>query len=233
MVTYLIIGVTVVVSYICFGNRALFHRLAFIPYRTFHQGEWYRLVTHGFVHADMTHLLVNMFTFWSFGTYMEQAFQYLGLGTAGYLGLYFGGMIVASGYDLFTRRKDPYYLSIGASGAVSAVLFTSILLDPWGKILFFAVLPISGILFGMLYLAYCQYMAKHAQDAINHNAHFYGALYGLVYPILLEPSGVFGSFLKRIIQSHINKKKKKMKKQVSFFGRFWLIFKEDYTESYK
>ena len=123
MVTYLIIGVTVVVSYICFGNRALFHRLAFIPYRTFHQGEWYRLVTHGFVHADMTHLLVNMFTFWSFGTYMEQAFQYLGLGTAGYLGLYFGGMIVASGYDLFTRRKDPYYLSIGASGAVSAVLF--------------------------------------------------------------------------------------------------------------
>ena len=188
MITYLILGITVVVSFICFGNQTLAMKLALSPYQVIHRQEWYRVVTHGFVHADMTHLLVNMFTFWSFGTYMEQAFQYLGLGTAGYLGLYFGGMIVASGYDLFTRRKDPYYLSIGASGAVSAVLFTSILLDPWGKILFFAVLPISGILFGVLYLAYCQYMAKHAQDAINHNAHFYGALYGLVYPILLEPS---------------------------------------------
>lgn len=188
MVTYQIIGVTVVVSLLCFGNRALFHRLAFIPYRTFHNNEWHRLVTHGFVHADMTHLLMNMFTFWSFGTYVESAFRRLGLGAGGYLGLYFGGMIVASSYDLFMRRNDPYFLSIGASGAVSAVLFSSILLDPWGKILFFAVLPMPGILFGVLYLAYCQYMAKQARDSVNHVAHFHGALYGLVYPVLQEPS---------------------------------------------
>lgn len=68
MITYVIIGVTVVVSYICFGNHELFRKLAFIPYCTVHNREWYRLITHGFVHADMTHLLVNMFTFWSFGT---------------------------------------------------------------------------------------------------------------------------------------------------------------------
>ena len=123
MITYVIIGVTVVVSYICFGNHELFRKLAFIPYCTVHNREWYRLITHGFVHADMTHLLVNMFTFWSFGTYMESAFGYLGLGTGGYLGLYFGGMVAASLYDLIRRRNDPYYVSIGASGAVSAVHF--------------------------------------------------------------------------------------------------------------
>lgn len=188
MITYVIIGITVVVSYICFGNESLFRKLAFVPYRTIRNHEWYRLVTHGFVHADMTHLFVNMFTLWSFGTYMESTFQYMGFSKLSYLGLYFGGMIAASLYDLVKRRNDPYYMSIGASGAVSAILFTSILLDPWGKILLFAIVPIPGIVFGVLYLAYCQYMAKQAGGNINHNAHFYGALYGLLYPILLEPS---------------------------------------------
>lgn len=188
MITYIIIGVTVLVSYLCFNNADLFRKLAFIPYRTVKDKEWYRLITHGFVHADMTHLLVNMFTFWSFGTYMETLFSNIGLGAGGYLGLYFGGMIVASLYDLIKRRNDPYYVSIGASGAVSAILFASILLNPWGKILFFAVLPIPGIIFGFIYLAYCQYMNKRGGDNINHNAHFYGAVYGFVYPVILEPS---------------------------------------------
>lgn len=194
MLTYILIGVTAVVSYLCFGNENLFRKLAFIPYCTIHNKEWYRLVTHGFVHADMTHLLVNMFTFWSFGTYMESLFQYVGFGKAAYLVLYFGGMIVASLYDLIKRRNDPYYVSIGASGAVSAVLFASIFFNPWGKILFFAVLPIPGIIFGVIYLAYCQYMAKQAGDNVNHNAHFYGAVFGFLFPILLRPS-LFQQFL--------------------------------------
>ena len=188
MLTYLITGITVVVSFICFNNRLLFDKLSLKPYRIVHAKEWYRIISHGFVHADWVHLFVNMFTFWSFGTYMESAFGYLGLGTGGYLGLYFGGMVAASLYDLIRRRNDPYYVSIGASGAVSAVLFTSIFLDPWGKILFFAVLPVPGIVFGVIYLAYCQYMAKQTGDNINHNAHFYGAIYGLIFPMLLEPS---------------------------------------------
>ena len=85
MITYVIIGVTVVVSYICFGNHELFRKLAFIPYCTVHNREWYRLITHGFVHADMTHLLVNMFTFWSFGKYIEETFRYLGFGEGAFL----------------------------------------------------------------------------------------------------------------------------------------------------
>jgi len=119
---------------------------------------------------------------------MEATFKYVGFGTGGYLALYFGGMIIASVYDLIKRRDNPHYISIGASGAVSAVLFTSIFFNPWGKILFFAILPIPGIIFGFIYLAYCQYMAKQGGDNINHNAHFYGAVYGFVFPLLLEPS---------------------------------------------
>lgn len=126
MITYLILGITVVVSFICFGNQTLAMKLALSPYQVIHRQEWYRVVTHGFVHADMTHLLVNMFTFWSFGTYMEQYYQYVGLGKWGFLLLYFGGMIFASSFDLAKQKDNPYYLSIGASGAVSAVLFSSI-----------------------------------------------------------------------------------------------------------
>lgn len=188
MITYILIGVTAVVSYMCFSNRNLFEKLALIPYLVIRNNQWYRLVSHGFVHADTMHLLVNMFTFWSFGTYIEGAFGYLGFSTWAFIGLYFGGMIFASVYDIVKKGNNPYYVSIGASGAVSAVLFTSILLNPWGKILFFAVIPVPGILFGVLYLAYCQYMAKRGGDNVNHNAHFYGAVFGFVYPVLLEPS---------------------------------------------
>lgn len=187
IVTYIIIGLTLLISFACFSNRERFMKLAFIPYRMIRDKEWCRIVTHGFVHADSTHLLVNMFTFWSFGLYIERSFNYLGFGRMGYVGLYVGGMIAASLYDLVKQRENPYYVSIGASGAVSAVLFSSILFDPWGKILLFAVIPIPGILFGVLYLVYCQYMAKRGGDNINHNAHFYGAVYGLFYPVLLEP----------------------------------------------
>jgi membrane associated rhomboid family serine protease len=145
----------------------------------------------------MTHLLVNMFTFWSFGTLMEYTFGAIGFGMWGYLGLYFGGMVFSSLYDLFNYRNDMYYHSIGASGAVSAILFSSILFNPWRMVYFFAVIPIPGILFGVIYLLYCQYMAKQSTDNINHHAHFYGALYGLLYPVLLQPS-LFKSFVRQL-----------------------------------
>lgn len=146
MITYIIIGITALVSWLCFNNVELFRKLALIPYRTVKNNEWYRLITHGFVHADMTHLLVNMFTFWSFGAYIEKVFGYLGFGAWGFLGLYFGGMIFASLYDLIKHHNDPYYVSIGASGAVSAVLFSYILFDPWSKILLFAIIPVPRII---------------------------------------------------------------------------------------
>lgn len=187
MLTYIIIAATVALSIACFNNSLLFDKLSLKPYRVIHAREWYRVLSHGFVHADWMHLFVNMFTFWSFGQYIENAFQYLGYGQWAFLLLYFGGMIAASVSDLIRFRNASWYTSIGASGAVSAVLFAAIFLNPWDKILLFAVIPIPGILFGVIYLAYCQYMAKQGGDNINHNAHFYGAVFGFIFPILLEP----------------------------------------------
>ncbi len=96
-------------------------------------------------------------------------------------------MVIASAGDVIRYRNVSWYTSIGASGAVSAVLFSAIFLNPWDKILLFAVVPVPGILFGVFYLAYCQYMARRGEDNINHNAHFYGAVYGFIFPILLDP----------------------------------------------
>ena len=185
--TLLILLVTTAVSIACFNNREWFYRLACIPYNMARRNEWWRLVTHGFVHADWMHLIVNMFTFYSFGRYIEQYFAVLHFGRGAFLLLYFGGMVAASVYDVWKYRDNAYYTSIGASGAVSAVLFASIFLDPWNKIYLFAAVPIPGILFGAVYLFYCQYMAKRGGDNINHNAHFWGAVYGFVFPVLLEP----------------------------------------------
>ena len=188
MLIYFIIGITVVVSLLCFNRRDLVNRLSFNAYAVVRRNEWYRIITHGFVHADMTHLFVNMFTCWSFGSYMEALFSSIGFGSWAFLGLYFGGMIVASIYDLVKHYNNPYYQSIGASGAVAAILFSSILFNPWGSILLFAIIPVPGIVFGVLYLLYCQYMAKRSTDNINHNAHFYGAIFGFLFPVFLQPS---------------------------------------------
>lgn len=187
MLTTLIAIATVAVSFLCFRDGQLFDKLSLRPYRMVRHGEWHRIVTHGFVHADWVHLFVNMFTFWSFGEYIEQVFAYLGFGGWAFLALYFGGMAAASVSDVVRYRNNPAYASIGASGAVSAVLFSAIFLNPWDKILLFAVIPIPGIIFGLLYLAYCQYMARRGGDNINHSAHFYGAIFGFIFPAILHP----------------------------------------------
>ncbi|MDR1273503.1 MAG: rhomboid family intramembrane serine protease [Odoribacteraceae bacterium] len=197
--TVSIIIATVLVSIACFNNEKLFYGLAFSAARAVRRGEWYRLITHGFVHADWMHLFVNMFTFYSFGLYIEKMFdEYLGFGAWAFPLLYFGGMVIASLHDVVKRRDDAFYTSVGASGAVSAVLFASIFMNPWSKIYLFAAIPIPGILFGGLYLFYCQYMARRGGDNINHNAHFYGAVYGLVFPALLEP-GLVRHFLNALL----------------------------------
>ncbi len=194
MLTEVILAITVIVSFLCFNNGELFDKLSLKPYRVVHANEWYRLISHGFVHGDWMHLIVNMFTFWSFGRYIESAFHYFGFAPWAFAMLYLGGIVVASVGDIVRYRNAAWYSSIGASGAVSAVLFTAILLNPWDKILLFAIVPIPGILFGVIYLAYCQYMARRGEDNINHNAHFYGAVYGFLFPILLKPE-LFRLFL--------------------------------------
>lgn len=192
--TYLLILITAVVSIVCFYKRGLFEKLAFEPYMVWHRKQWYRLITHGFVHADYMHLFVNMLVLWSFGIAVESIFKVQQAagntvsGTMSFLLLYFGGMIAASLYDLFKRRDNFNYVSVGASGAVSAVIFCSIFFGPMNKIYFFGAIPIPGIIFGGLYLWYEYYMGKRQNDHVNHYAHILGAVYGFIFPLFMEPS---------------------------------------------
>ncbi|MDD4189911.1 MAG: rhomboid family intramembrane serine protease [Mangrovibacterium sp.] len=186
--TILIIIITVLVSVSAFNRNALMEKLQFNASKIWHQREYYRLVSHGVVHANWEHLIVNMIVLFSFGRVIEAYFEY-GFGRmaqAYFLLLYFGGLVVSNAYALFKHKNNYYYNAVGASGAVSAVLFTAIFLDPWNNIYFFGLLPVPGIVFAVLYLIYSWYMSRKQQDQIAHDAHFLGALFGFAYPVLLN-----------------------------------------------
>lgn len=111
--------------------------------------------------------------------------------------LYFGGILASTLTTFFRNRNKQEYSAIGASGAVSAVVFASIFFSPFGKILFFGVLPVPGIVFGILYLLYSSYMSKKGSDNINHDAHFWGAVYGFIFPLLMNFS-LINIFIKQL-----------------------------------
>jgi len=192
--TLTIILVTVLITVIAFNRADILDKMMLNPYRVFHKKELFRMITHGFLHSDWTHLLINMFVLYFFGKNVESWFRELKM--EGYINsvaityslLYFGGIIISSLITLFRHRNNIYYNSVGASGAVSAVIFTSIFFSPLDRIYFFAVLPIPGILFAVLYLIYSSVMSRKAKDNINHSAHFWGAVVGFLFPILLDPS---------------------------------------------
>jgi membrane associated rhomboid family serine protease len=194
MVTIIIVVVTSIISFVAFQNSALMSRYDFSPYRIAERKEYFRFVSHAFLHADWTHLLINMIVLFSFGVYVEKEFSFLEnsgqiqSGMLSFLLLYFSAIIISSITTFLKKMKDPYYVAVGASGAVSAVLFTSIFFSPLEKILLYGILPIPGIVFGVLYLAYSTYMGKKDKDHINHDAHLWGAIYGIVFPLFLDPS---------------------------------------------
>jgi membrane associated rhomboid family serine protease len=186
--TTIIIIITAIISITAFNRPDLMEKLQFNASKIYHQKEYYRLITHGFVHANWEHLIVNMIVLFSFGKAIEAYFQY-GFGrmaNAYFLLLYFGGLLVSNVYALFKHKNNYYYNAVGASGAVSSVLFAAIFFDPWNKIYFFGVLPIPGIVFAVLYLIYSYYMSRKQQDQIAHDAHFLGAIFGFFYPVLLN-----------------------------------------------
>ncbi len=190
MITYFIIGVTAVISYIAFSNRELADKLQFNAAQIIHRKEYYRLVSHAFIHANWTHLIVNMMVLYFFGRNIE---AYLGYyfgnkATAYFLLLYFGGILAANGWSLIKHKNNYYYNAVGASGAVSAVLFATIFFQPWEPLYLFAILPIPGILFAVGYLFYSYQMGKKSNDNVAHDAHFLGAVFGFVFPIVLQPS---------------------------------------------
>lgn len=190
----IIIIATIGISALAFNNHQLIEKLLLSPYRITHQKEYYRVITHGFVHADWMHLLVNMFVLWSFGNALQIWFTQLAMidiissPAIHIIIIYLGGIIISSLSSIIKNKNSYYYKSVGASGAVSAIVFASIFFDPWQSLYLFAILPIPGILFGVAYLWYSHYMSKKGGDNINHDAHFYGALFGLIYPVLIDPN---------------------------------------------
>ena len=203
MITILIVILSVLTSVAAFRREELFNKLDLSPTRIVHQKEYYRIFTHAFLHADYFHLGINMLVLYSFGRYVEQIFSQLesaGLIFSGpffYILLYVIGIVLASVSTISRHRNNESYSAVGASGAVSAIVFSYIFFAPLEKIYFYMVLPIPGILFGGLYLVYSSYMSRRKSDNINHSAHFWGAVVGFVFPILLEPS-LFMVFLDKL-----------------------------------
>ncbi|MBN1198616.1 MAG: rhomboid family intramembrane serine protease [Bacteroidales bacterium] len=190
-ITVIIIAVTVFISILGFNYDTFFNRLKFNPYDVRHSGQWYRFFTYGFLHAGWVHLLINMFVFYSFGRLVENAYRdYFGSKYILYYILLYVGALLLSVIPAFGKHKnDVFYSSVGASGAVSAILFASILIAPLERIyLFFIPVGIPAILFGLLYLGYEYWMSRRAKDNIGHDAHFWGAIFGLIFTIVIQPS---------------------------------------------
>jgi membrane associated rhomboid family serine protease len=198
VVTTIIIAACVIFSLIAFNNTAIFEKYLFSSYAITHYKQYYRIFTHAFLHADYIHLGMNMYVLYLFGTAqidprlppLETAFSLL-FGSRGpflYAALYLGGIIFSSLPDLALHKNNSTYRSVGASGAVNAVVFSSILIHPtMGMGIIFLPFFIPAWIFGILYLGYSWFMAKRGADNIGHNAHFYGALFGFGFTIVLKP----------------------------------------------
>jgi len=183
-VTLIIIAITCVVSWLAFKNARLMNDLILWPPAISRQREYYRLVTYGVVHADIGHLFFNMFTLFFFGRVMEGFFASR-LGGLGFVLFYIGALVASILPTFLKHRADPNYRSLGASGAVSAVLFAFILLAPWQRIVVLVV-PMPAIVYAVLYTAYSIYMDRRGQGMVNHSAHLWGAAYGVVFTLLME-----------------------------------------------
>ncbi|MFO8234315.1 MAG: rhomboid family intramembrane serine protease [Bacteroidales bacterium] len=201
--TFIIIGITILISILAFNDNNLFEKLQLNPYNVINRNQWYRIITHGFTHADSIHLIVNMIVLFSFGRSVENQFDILAhkgilhSATLHMLIIYFAGMIIATSTTLIKHRNNSNYNSVGASGAVSAVVFAAIFFSPKSTILIMGVLPLPAILFGILYLFYSQYKSRKGNDNVNHDAHFIGAVFGFIYPLLIDPS-LFKYFINQL-----------------------------------
>jgi membrane associated rhomboid family serine protease len=182
---------TVVISWQALQNQALISRLLLEPYAVKHRGEFYRLLSHMLVHADFTHLAFNMMTLYFIGSYLEQIWQLqFGLMNSRiYLFLlYVVGGLCATLWPMIRNQDNPSYRSLGASGAVSAILFAFILWDPTQSLyLMFIPIPIPAYVFGPLYLAFEYYSMRKGKSGIAHDAHIGGAIFGVLFVLLIAP----------------------------------------------
>lgn len=200
-ITTIIVAITVVVSFLAFNDKDLSYKLSLSPYSVKHHKRWWQIFTHGFIHADYMHLGLNMYVLYSFGGFVEgvlvegyynpnSGISIGGFGNIGYLyyiTLYVGGLLFATLPSLKKHGDNPGYVAVGASGAVSAIVFSSIILYPTGGMgLLFIPIRIPSFIFGVLYLLAEHYMSKKGGTRIAHDAHIGGAFFGVIFTVLLD-----------------------------------------------
>lgn len=200
MITNILTILIVVPSIMAFQNQQLFEQLKHYPYREKQTNEWYRWLTAGFIHGGWLHLMINAFVLYSFGQAVEGAYgAFFGdRGTIYFILLFVVSVVSANIKTYFTNQDNPGFSSIGASGGVSGVLFAYILFYPWEMVYLYGVIGIPGIIAALGYLAYSQYMSKQGGDLIDHEAHLYGALAGLLLTILYAPMKIIPFFIERL-----------------------------------
>lgn len=189
MITLIIIIITVAISLWAFSKPQIIEHLIFNAYIIKNRKQWYRFFSSGLIHADLFHLFLNMYSLYLLGSLVENFFknQYgLLVGSGLYLFLYSSALAVSSSVDYKKYENSPHYYALGASGAVSAIIFCCIILYPQQRIIIFPIpFPIPLYILGPLYLLYSYYMAQRNIDNIGHNAHLFGALYGLLFIFLV------------------------------------------------
>lgn len=200
-ITIIIVIITGLISYQCFQNSNLFNKLKHFPYVEARQKEYFRFVTSGFVHGGWLHLLINMFVLYEFGRHVENVFLVeFGetMGRINYLLLYFLTIIFADIPTFIKHKDNPHFSSVGASGAVSGVLFVYVLFAPWNLLMLYGIIPIPGIVAAIGYLIYSSWASRQGGGRIDHDAHMYGAIFGFLFAIVLRPS-FFNAFLDRLM----------------------------------
>jgi membrane associated rhomboid family serine protease len=202
-VSLLIIILTCLISYKAFQSPSAFQQLKHYPYQEARTKEWYRFLSSGFVHGSWTHLIINMYVLYMFGPIIEKLFViHFGVlyGRILFILVYLTTIIVADIPSYLKHRNNPQFAAIGASGAVSGIIFIYILYFPFEKLyfLFFPFVGFYSIILGIAYLVYSSWASKNARDNIDHSAHFYGAIYGILVMIMLRPS-VLNIFFQQIM----------------------------------
>lgn len=194
--TIIIVLITVGISYYAWQNPSVLEKMVLNPYKVSQKNEYYRFITSGFVHADFGHLLFNMLSFWFIGEGIEGLFGML-FGSEGsiyFLALYILGIIISDIPSYLKHRTKSNYNSLGASGGVAAVLFAAVLYAPLLQICLYFFICMPGFIFGLLFLAYSFYESRRGSGFVNHDAHMYGAIFGLIFMAVVYPSAVPGFF---------------------------------------
>ncbi len=199
-ITIIIIIVTGFISYQGLNRPDLVDKLKHYPYRESHHKEYYRLLSSGFVHGSMGHLLINGFVLYMFGEMIERQFSGLygeSMGRIMFLLLYLSAIFVGDIPTHFKHKNNPNYSAVGASGATSALVLIYCLMAPWN---WFIYPPVPAIVFAIGYLAYSSYADRtNKADGIGHSAHLYGALWGIVFFLVTKPE-MFTYFVDQLMQ---------------------------------